>query len=339
MPVTVIVGGQFGSEGKGKVAHFMAQHLSATAVIRIGGPNSGHTVLDSFENPIIFKHLSTAAILPKIICALPAGNYIHLPTLLQEINETGITPNRLWIDPNAVILTEIEINKEKTSKLQHIIGSTQSGLGAAVINRIKRTEKVTFAKDEKILKPFLRNVTESFRKKLDDNERILIEGTQGFGLSILHSPYYPYVTSRDTTAAGFVSEAGLSPLDVDDIVMVIRAFPIRVSGNSGPLWKECLWEEVTKNSGSKTPLLEFTSVTKKQRRVGKFDPSIVKQAIMYNKPTKIVLNHLDYIDIDCIKSGKVSKKAENFLNFVEKSIGQKIDYIGNSRVSVKLLNQ
>jgi len=63
---------------------------------------------------------------------------------------------------------------------------------------------------------------------------VIIEGTQGFGLSLLHAADYPYVTSRDTTAAAFVSEAGLSPLDVDDIVLVLRAFPIRVGGNSGP---------------------------------------------------------------------------------------------------------
>ena len=90
------------------------------------------------------------------------------------------------------------------------------------------------------------------REHLEAGQRIIIEGTQGFGLSLLHSKYYPFVTSRDTTAAAFVSEAGLSPLDVDDIVLVLRAFPIRVGGNSGPLPNEIDWDTVTSESGQQT---------------------------------------------------------------------------------------
>ena len=116
---------------------------------------------------------------------------------------------------------------------------------------IARLERYT----RRSARPFL-------RAALNRKERVIIEGTQGFGLSVLHSPYYPKATSRDTTAAGFVSEAGLSPLDVDDIVLVIRAFPIRVPGNSGPspgrdrladLGREAGWERF--------PLTERTSVT------------------------------------------------------------------------------
>ena len=76
MPVTVVVGGQFGSEGKGKVAHFFAQQQHASVAVRVGGSNSGHTVLDSSGTPIIFQQLPTAAILPKIQCVISAGSYI-----------------------------------------------------------------------------------------------------------------------------------------------------------------------------------------------------------------------------------------------------------------------
>lgn len=68
MPVTVIVGGQFGSEGKGKVAHFFAQEKKAAVAIRVGGPNSGHTVIDSSGSPIVFRQLPTAALLPHVTC-------------------------------------------------------------------------------------------------------------------------------------------------------------------------------------------------------------------------------------------------------------------------------
>ena len=79
MPVTVIVGGQFGSEGKGKVAHFFAREMGACAAIRVGGPNSGHTVI-SEKGPIIFKQLPTAAILPDVQCVLPG----RLPMVLES---------------------------------------------------------------------------------------------------------------------------------------------------------------------------------------------------------------------------------------------------------------
>jgi adenylosuccinate synthase len=78
MPVTVIVGGQFGSEGKGKVAFYWAQNNQATVAVRVGGSNSGHTVIDSSGNPQIFQHLPTAALLPHIYCVIPAGSYLRL---------------------------------------------------------------------------------------------------------------------------------------------------------------------------------------------------------------------------------------------------------------------
>ena len=82
------------------------------------------------------------------------------------------------------------------------------------------------------------------RRLLSSNERVVIEGTQGFGLSLYHGGHYPKATSRDTTAGTFVGEAGLSPLDVDDVKMVIRTFPIRVAGDSGELPNETTWKAV-----------------------------------------------------------------------------------------------
>ena len=331
MPVTVVVGGQFGSEGKGKVAHLLAQETKARIAIRVGGSNSGHTVIDPSGNPIIFRHLPTAAILPDVICVLGAGSYINPDILLAEVFRTGLSPQSLLIDPNAMIVTERELNEERNSSLSQSIGSTLSGTGAAVCRRISRETSVLFAKDEKRLEQFVKPVVPFLRENLEAGQRIIIEGTQGFGLSILHSEYYPYVTSRDTTAAAFVSEAGLSPLDVDDIVLVLRAFPIRVGGNSGPLPNETDWDSVTTESGQKTLIFEHTSVTRKVRRVGRFNPDIVRQAIMVNQPTRIVLNHLDYIDISCRHKHALTEKAMLFVADVESSIERRIDYIGFGR--------
>lgn len=337
MPVSVIFGGQFGSEGKGKTSHFFANHLKAKAVIRVGGPNSGHTVIDLNNQPLILKQLPTSSIIKGLYSIITTGNYINVEILLNEIKLTGIEDEYLYIDPFAVIISKEDLEMEAVSGLKESIGSTGSGIGAAVSRRVNRDKNLKFAKDEPLLKQYIKNTKSFLRHLLDENERIIIEGTQGFGLSLLHSELFPYTTSRDTSAAGFVSEAGLSPLDVDDVIMVIRTFPIRVAGNSGPLPFETDWEKITQVSGSKNSLIEFTSVTKKIRRVAEFNYDIVKKAIEVNNPTKIVLNHVDYFDMNC-KGGVVTKKALDEIEKIEKSINRKINFVGFDRSGLFELN-
>ncbi len=337
MPVTVVVGGQFGGEGKGKVAHFLAQVMKAKIAIRVGGTNSGHTVIDPSGNSIILRQLPTPAILPNIICVLPAGSYIDVDLLLQEMSFTNLSDDRLYIDPNAMIITKKEEIDEKNSSLGVAIGSTLSGTGAAVKRRIDRLSPNSLAKNDKRLNQFIRPTIPFMRQILDSRARIIIEGTQGFGLSLLHSPYYPYATSRDTTAASFLSESGLSPLDVDDVVMVIRAFPIRVGGNSGPLPHEIDWSTLSLESKSHEPLLELTSVTKKLRRVARFDGEIVRYAISVNQPTRIILNHLDYVDKSICSSEKLTDRANNFISYIESEIKRKIDFIGTGPKTIKFI--
>ena len=345
MPVTVVVGGQFGSEGKGKVAKCLAEQMDASIALRSGGPNSGHTVIDELGRVYIFRQLPTACLLPDVMCVLVAGCYIDLHILFDEIQRVELDPGRLRIDPYAVIITDQIREEEAGSGLGAHIGSTATGTGVAVCKRVDRMSSLTFAKDVPDLKRHLANTKSLLRTVLNNNERVIIEGTQGFGLSLLHSEYYPYVTARDTTAAAFVSEAGISPLDVDDVVLVIRAYPIRVSGNSGPLMHEIDWETVSEESGSSHPIVEYTSVTKKVRRVGRFDENVVLQAIEANSPTRIVLNHLDYIDRSVYDGKHVSGKVDGFVSKVEKLINREVDYIGCSpsdmrkRVSLQVVKE
>ncbi|WP_099067424.1 adenylosuccinate synthetase [Nostoc linckia] len=334
MPVTVVVGGQFGSEGKGKVAHFFAREKRATVAVRVGGFNSGHTVISASGTPIILQQLPTAALLPNVICVLGAGSYIEPNILINEITRIGLSKDRLLIDPNAVIVTEREQIEEQTGSLGQSIGSTLSGTGAAVRRRIERNSSVCLAKHEVSLQEFVKPVVPLMRSYLEAKERIIVEGTQGFGLSLLHSSDYPYVTSRDTTAAGFIAEAGLSPLDVDEIVLVLRAFPIRVSGNSGPLPDEVDWQTVSCESEVCTPIIEYTSVTKLIRRVARFNPDVVRQAILVNRPTHIVLNHLDYVDARCNFLNRPTEKVSQFVAEVESALNSNIDYLGFGAASL-----
>jgi adenylosuccinate synthase len=329
MPATVIVGGQFGSEGKGKVAQFWADKASARAAVRVGGSNSGHTTIETSQAPRrVLRQLPTAAVLSDVICVLPPGSYIDPEILLREVREVGLPPERLVIDPNAMLITPEDIDDEQRGDLVAKIGSTASGTGAAVARRIARTGREALAGSRPDLQPYLRSSAEILCDILERDERVILEGTQGFGLSALHSPHYPKVTSRDTTAAAVVAEAGISPRDVDEVVLVARTFPIRVAGDSGPFGApELDWGTIAAEGGHPDPIAEFTSVTGRLRRVARFDPTIVREAIRANRPDKIVLNHVDYLDSDCCAEGLTPRVSE-FVSSVSAGIGQEIDMIG-----------
>lgn len=334
MPISVIVGGQFGSEGKGKTAHYWAQTRSASVAVRVGGSNSGHTAVNRDGKPTVLRQLPTAALLaPAPLCVLPAGSYIDLDVLISELDRTGLAAENLLIDPKAVIITPAERDAERDAGLKGRVGSTLSGTGAAVMRRISRDGTVRLARDEEKLSRFLGPAASRVRERLSSGERVVIEGTQGFGLSLLHAEDYPYATSRDTTAAAFVAEAGLSPLDVDEVVLVLRAFPIRVADNSGPLPNETTWEAVTAESGGIAPLQEFTSVTGRLRRVARFDAAVVRCAIEVNAPTHVVMNHLDYIDSGAYDA-EPTREVLGFVRRVEGLIGREVDYIGTGPASL-----
>jgi adenylosuccinate synthase len=229
---------------------------------------------------------------------------------------------------------------ERDAGLASAIGSTGSGTGAAVASRIARFGTGVIpavpAEERSEFDSFRRNdVPELMANLLAAGDRLLIEGTQGFGLSIFHGSNWPKATARDTTAAGFLSECGLPPGETDQVIMVLRTYPIRVAGDSGPLVGEVTWEDVREWSGSSRPLEEFTSVTNKLRRVGRFDPKVVKRAIMANAPTHIVLNHLDYIDASIALGGPLTRKAADFVRKVESEIGTPIDEIGSGPMSLE----
>ena len=312
MSVTIVIGGQYGGEGKGKTTYHFAKEKEIGIAVRVGGTNSGHTVVDESGNKFILRQLPTPSILKDRECILSAGSYIDIDLLFREMKETGLGNDKLLIDKNAMIITDSDKELESKGNLRSEIGSTLSGTGASVIRRITRDKNTLLAKDIDILKPYMLDTKKYLRSKIKEGQKVIIEGTQGFGLSLLHSPHYPYTTSRDTTASAFLAEAGLSPFDVEDIIMAIRTFPIRVEGNSGALENEISWDEIGREP-------ELSSVTKKIRRIAHFDSEIVKMAIDVNRPSKIILNHVDYVS---------SEKQEDFIGKIEYEIRQKINFIG-----------
>lgn len=341
MPVSIVVGGQFGSEGKGKVSLELVRMATERriAVVRVGGPNSGHTAYDRSGRKFALRQLPAGAVDRNVDVVFPAGSFIDVSVLLREIDELDYPRDRIFVSPYANVITPEQKAWEVEAGLVSGIGSTGSGVGAAIMAQVAR-EASNFplhrhdAAHCGALDSFLHDTTALMRNWLDTGARIVIEGTQGFGLSLYDGGYWPKATSRATTAAAALAETGLSPMDVDNVVLVIRSYPIRVAGNSGPLPGETSWEAISDSIAVGTDLREFTTVTNKLRRVGCFDASVVKAAIACNNPSTIVLNHLDYVASGRIGTAECVKVA-SFMDGVETTIGRRIDYLGLSPLSME----
>jgi adenylosuccinate synthase len=330
MPATIVIGGQYGSEGKGKVVALLARAATAPLLVRCGGPNSGHTVTIDGKDVIMRQVPSCAEPHTATFC-IAAGCVVDEAVLLCEVDMLKIAQDRIVIDPRAVLVTQQDRDAE-TRELKHI-GSTCSGTGAALVRRMSRRHDVRLVKDSDAIcrRCRVENVAPLLHRVHDDGGNIIVEGTQGFALSLLHGPDYPFVTSRDTTAAGFAAEVGLSPRHVENIVAVIRTFPIRVGGTSGPFANEISWDEIQTISGAPEVFAEYTSVTKRLRRVSRFDLNAVKIACNYNRPTSLAvmgLDRLEYANTGVTDLNKLTATARSFLDNLEMSTGVPIQFIG-----------
>lgn len=301
MSLWVVVGGQYGSEGKGKVSAFITNQENIDICVRCGGPNSGHSLVDENGKTIVLRQLPTGFVNPRTRLLIPAGALIDPTVLKQEIQSLGLPPERIGIDRRCFMIEEKDREKEQVLGLRERLSSTLCGVGAAQSRRVLRGEDARLARDVSSEYPwmsqYLTDVSDEVNTALDREKKVLIEGTQGFGLSLYHSEHYPKTTSRDTTASGFLSEVGVSPRLVTEIVVVFRTFPIRVAGQqAGPLKDEITWEQLREESGYPYPIQERTSVTNKVRRVGRFDWDLALHAVRLNKPTRLAINGLDYLN-------------------------------------------
>jgi adenylosuccinate synthase len=281
--VDVLVGGQYGSEGKGQIAAYLAPTYDV--LIRVGGPNAGHKVYEEPE-PVTFHHLPSGTMRnAQAQVVIGPGAVIAVRGLLEEIAQCELSQDRLSIDPQAMIIDAADVRRE--SSLVRKIGSTGQGVGFATVRKILRTSAsppVRLAASVRALRPYLRETRDVLDDAFAAGKRVFLEGTQGSGLS-LHHGHYPYVTSRDTTVSGCLAEAGIAPTRVRRIVMVCRTYPIRVgsprSGDSGPMTNELTLREIHRRS--EIPLTELrrterTSTTNRKRRIAEFDWCLLRKA-------------------------------------------------------------
>ena len=317
--VDVLVGGQYGSEGKGQVAAYLAPQYDI--LLRVGGPNAGHTVY-AVPEPYKYRHLPSGTNHNEnATVVLGPGAVIDEQLLLEEIAKHQVDIGRLVIDQNAMLIE----GTDKAFEMKHLrgsIASTASGVGSATSRKTLRTAadpQVRLARDSDLLHLYVRDSREVIEQAFRDGKRVFLEGTQGTGLSIHHGAY-PWVTSRDTTVSGCLAEAGISPTRVRKVVMVCRTYPIRVGGASGPLGQPLSWAEISRRSGISVRQLrrtERTTNTNTLRRAGEFEWQLLRLAAELNSPTDVALTFTDYIGIDNRRARRFDQLTKETILFIE----------------------
>jgi adenylosuccinate synthase len=336
--VDVLVGGQYGSEGKGNIAYYLAPDYDL--LMRVGGPNAGHKVP---TNPEYTHRLLPSGTLanPDALLVIGPGATLDLDVLDREITDCQIEVGRLFIDPQAMIIEPADLEAEQALKDE--ISSTGKGGGAAAARRImgRRLSEppVRLACDVEELAPFTRKpTTEVLEDAFRAGKKVLLEGTQGTALSLFHGDY-PHVTSRDTTTAACLAEAGIGPHRLRRVVMVIRTYPIRVGNSatgatSGPMSQEINWSVIAQRSGLDEDVLRDTergSVSGNERRVGEFDWQLLKHAAELNGATDVALTFADYLradNKDARRYDQLDTDTIHFIEEVERVAGAPVSLIG-----------
>lgn len=324
--VMMVVGMQYGSEGKGAITEYLAPIISMG--VRSGAANAGHTIYYKGEK-FIMRQIPSVWINPRAKLVVGIGSLINLDVLFHEIefiSKFFDLKGRLFIDRNAHVITDEQIVAEQKTDLASRIGSTSAtvgeGIGMAMADKILRKGSCRQVKDVMRLKPFIADTVDLINVELDNDQMVLLEGTQGLGLSIEHG-HFPYTTSRDTSATAIAASVGIATHRFEiDTIGVTRTLPIRVAGNSGPFGedsKEVSWEYVRKFAKSKDPISEQTTVTKKTRRVATFSWQEFLKACKINRPTEIALTFADYLDWRMHEYGNndVIEKSPKLMTFVE----------------------
>lgn len=332
----IVVGIQWGDEGKGKIVDNLARDYDI--VVRYqGGHNAGHTIVVNGKK--IALHLIPSGILyDNVINLIGNGVVLNAEAFLSEISQFGNVEGRIFISPKAHLILPyheiLDIAKENNDKTA--IGTTRKGIGPSYVDKVGRVGfrvgdlediesfkerlkeyldsisiyekayniKIPDFKDlsskieyyAKALKPYIRNVDEMLWEAMDNGKKILLEGAQGSMLDIDHGTY-PFVTSSTTIASGACSGSGISPRDIGEIIGIAKAYCTRVGKGYFPSEELGDNGNILRDNGN-----EFGTTTGRARRCGWFDAVATKYAIRLNGITKLAIMKLDVLDgFKCIK--------------------------------------
>jgi adenylosuccinate synthase len=273
--VSILVGGQWGDEGKGKIVSYLCLKDNFDITARAGvGPNAGHTVEYRGEKYGL-RLVPSGFLTADTRLLIGAGVLVNPEVILKEINDLKIE-NRIGVDKRCGIIEKDHIERDKGSS-------------------------------------HLKETPVELNSAIAKGKKILIECSQGFGLSLFYGTY-PFVTSKDTNAAQACVDVGIGPRDAKEVIVVFKSYPSRVG--EGP-FPTALKSEESERLG----IVEYGTVTGRRRRSGRFDFEMAKNATMINSASQIALTCVDYIDMDVrgVKEySRLTEKVKKFIDEVEK---------------------
>jgi adenylosuccinate synthase len=327
--VTILVGAQWGDEGKGKWVDILG-YDSQFSVRYQGGNNAGHTLYIDGKK-VVLHQIPSGVFHPGNISVLSCGVVINPVALVKEMAEVQslaeVNPSRVWISGRAHLITpwHIECDRVQESRAEVPIGTTKRGIGPAYADKASRISlrmedyvqpearskwleamaasypgfALHLAKDEHAwhefekaaaqLKPYVCEAEQRLRYGASLGKKILLEGAQGTLLDINHGTY-PFVTSSNTTAGGAIGNLGISHRSVRQVIGIAKAYVTRVGG--GPFPTELLDEtgEILCDKGR-----EYGATTGRKRRCGWFDAVAMRYAAEVNGIDGLFLNKMDIL--------------------------------------------
>ncbi len=331
----IIVGTQWGDEGKGKIIDILSQKVDY--IVRYqGGNNAGHTVVTG-NKEYIFHLLPSGILHKKKICCIGNGVVIDPAVLLKEIDglkACGIAiDGRLKISSLAHVIMPYHKNLDqlRETKRTHKIGTTGRGIGPCYSDKINRCgirmidllnpevlkEKLADNLKEKneifkkvynhpgfdfksicaeylgygkLFSRYICNTAILLNDATGKKKDILFEGAQGTFLDIDFGTY-PFVTSSSATSGGACIGTGVSPVKIDKVVGVAKAYTTRVGEGPFPTEFEPKFADFMRKKGR-----EFGATTGRPRRCGWFDSVMVKEAVMLNGITELAIMKMDILD-------------------------------------------
>ena len=355
MSINVIVGGQWGDEGKGKIVDLLSKEANIVARYQ-GGSNAGHTVYHN-DKKIVLHQIPTGILRENNLCILGKGMVVDPDGIVEEIeclNNNNIKyNNRIIIDYYAHIVTPLhklidQINEEKSGGK---IGTTCKGIGPTYQDKYQRIGiRAIDLLDISLLKDKLENriklgldrneissddllninlndfynsckiiksfIKDSFPILFNRSSRnILIEGAQGTLLDIDHGTF-PYVTSSNCSSGGISTGLGIPGNQLNNIIGIFKAYVTRVGGGPFPT-------ELFDDNGTKLQSIgkELGATTGRVRRCGWFDIVAAKYSASINGLTGIALTKLDILDNFetikiCTHYEYQNQKITNFSNVI-----------------------
>ena len=309
----VVIGAQWGDEGKGKIVDWLAEQ--ATGVVRFqGGHNAGHTLVVNGKKTIL-RLIPSGILHEKLDCFIGSGVVLSPEALLGEIDELNAAgvPNveqRLKIARTAPLILPYHIALDQAreqSKGDKKIGTTGRGMelvaekvranlalynvqlvhlhGAAAIEFDDVMKQIDGFRARVL--PMIADVPRTLYDKNQRGERLLFEGAQGTLLDIDYGTY-PFVTSSNCVAGAASAGAGVPPQMLQYVLGIVKAYTTR-----GPFPTE-LFDNI--GAGLAERGNEFGSVTGRPRRCGWFDAAALKRSIQINGITGMCITKLDVMD-------------------------------------------